>query len=284
MITGIDHIVLICPALQTGIDTLATLLGRAEDWRSQADDGSASALFQCEHMALEVLAPQGSGPLADRLTERLAEDGPGLQSVVFASNDIESDRQRGLACGLEPSAITAGRSEDLATGRVRHWRRFRLADAHTGGLRTFILQRETDDPLRSGEMADDALIDLDHLVITSANATRAREFFGKHLQLPLLLDRENRDNRSRLLVFGAGESGIEVACRDGAEDEAAPDRPWGMTWKTRDIDAAHRRLADAGLNVSSVRDGLRRGTRVFSIRDGTLGVPTLVVAGDNRPR
>jgi hypothetical protein len=32
--------------------------------------------------------------------------------------------------------------------------------------------------------------------------------------------------------------------------------------------------------VSEVRKGIRKGTRVFTVRDGTLGVPSLVIAHD----
>jgi catechol 2,3-dioxygenase-like lactoylglutathione lyase family enzyme len=282
MITGVDHVVLLCPALEAGSETVRCLLGRREDWRSRSDEGSASAMFQLDHIALEVLAPAGRGVMADRLLEILDRDGPGLQTVVFASDDIEADHHRMTGCGLEPAEITAGRSTDLATGRLRRWRRFRLNDERTGGIRIFVLQREADDPLRPAGAADDGLHDLDHLVITSGNAARALDFFGTRLGLECLLDRDDQERGSRLLVFRAGESGIEVACRRD-QGVGVPDRLWGITWKTRDIDAANRRLGDKGLNVSAVRDGLRRGTRVFSVRDGSLGVPTLVVAGNNRP-
>jgi hypothetical protein len=44
-----------------------------------------------------------------------------------------------------------------------------------------------------------------------------------------------------------------------------------------DADAARARLAAAGFDVSAVRPGRRPETRVASVRDGTLGVPTLIV-------
>jgi hypothetical protein len=36
-------------------------------------------------------------------------------------------------------------------------------------------------------------------------------------------------------------------------------------------------MATAGLDVSEVRTGRRPGTRVFTVRSGALGVPTLVI-------
>jgi hypothetical protein len=55
------------------------------------------------------------------------------------------------------------------------------------------------------------------------------------------------------------------------------DRLWGLSWRVADADAAHARLAAAGLDVSEVRAGMKPGTRVFTVRDGTCGVPTLMI-------
>jgi hypothetical protein len=41
--------------------------------------------------------------------------------------------------------------------------------------------------------------------------------------------------------------------------------------------AARARLAGAGLDVSEVRPGRKPGTRVISVKDGTCGVPTLLI-------
>ena len=37
------------------------------------------------------------------------------------------------------------------------------------------------------------------------------------------------------------------------------------------------RLAEAGVDVSEVRNGRKPGTRVMTVRSGTSGVPTLLV-------
>jgi hypothetical protein len=44
-----------------------------------------------------------------------------------------------------------------------------------------------------------------------------------------------------------------------------------------DAEAARTRLAAAGLDVSEVRPGRKPGTRVLTLRDGTCGVPTLLL-------
>jgi hypothetical protein len=58
---------------------------------------------------------------------------------------------------------------------------------------------------------------------------------------------------------------------------ARTDQLWGLSWRVPNADAARTRLADAGLDVSEVRPGRKPGTRVVSVKDGTCGVPTLLI-------
>lgn len=280
MIVGIDHLVVLCPELQAGIDTYEALLGRPHDWQSADSAGADSAMFQLEHVALELLAPSGSGPMADRLQALLQERGPGLQTLVFRSDDLAADHKVLRRRGLNPSDIEPGHSTDQATGRPRQWQRMRLDDATTGGVRSFVLQRAADDALVCSPASPGAVQDLDHLVIMTADPVHALAHYGARLGLALTMDRADPAGQSRLMVLRAGASGIELVHR-GA-DPAAPagaghDRLWGITWRTQDIDAANARLRAQGFDVSEVRIGRRPGTRVFTVRDRTLGVPTLVV-------
>jgi catechol 2,3-dioxygenase-like lactoylglutathione lyase family enzyme len=282
VITGIDHLVVICPEILAGVSTLQKLLGSAPVWQSDDPAGASSARFQSGNTGLELLSPAGSGPLCERLKQLLAASGPGLQTLVLGSSDLESDHRLFKRRGLAPEDIVAGESVDKTSQRRRQWRRFRIDTAITGGLRIFVLQHADSDSVPRSTTDASALHDVDHLVITTRHADRALALYGARLGLELLLDRNNRAQNSRLIVFRTGDSGIEVASRSTDVGEA-PDRMWGITWKTRDIDAAQARLAADSLDVSNVRDGMRSGTRVFTVRDGTLGIPTLVVAGDNRP-
>jgi hypothetical protein len=53
-----------------------------------------------------------------------------------------------------------------------------------------------------------------------------------------------------------------------------------MSWPElarRRIEATRARLVAAGIDVSDVRTGRKPGTRVLSIRNGTCGIPTLLV-------
>ena len=62
---------------------------------------------------------------------------------------------------------------------------------------------------------------------------------------------------------------------DGKDD--GPDKVWGLSWRVVDIEATRARLHAAGVDVSDIRDGRKPGTRVFTVKSGTCGVPTLVI-------
>lgn len=278
MIVGIDHIVLLCPSIDIGTSVYETLLGRPADWTTQDDAGSASAFFQLEHMGIELLAPSGDGPMASRLGELLAQDGPGLQTLVFASNALEEDHRAFKSRALQPEPIVSGASTDTGSARSRRWQRFQINDAQSGGLRTFVLQRVLADPLQPRHCPASALVGLDHLVISTEQPERALAWYGARLGFNLTLDRTNPAQDSRLLTFAAGTAKIEVTHRTSNTPAKKTDHLWGVTWRTANIEAAHARMVAAGLATSEIRQGMRRGTRVFTVRDGTLGVPTLIVA------
>jgi catechol 2,3-dioxygenase-like lactoylglutathione lyase family enzyme len=283
MIIALDHVVLLCPTIADGQRLYEALLGRTADWQAVDPAGYASVYFQLDGIALELIAPQGDGPLADKLRLRLQQEGPGLQSIAFSSDALEADRKTLERRALKPTEISVGQSKDLASGRVRQWTRFRLQDDCAAGLRLFILQRSGEDPLVAKPAPVSSVIGLDHLVINTANPDRALVLFGARLALALALDFSSAERDIRLMSFKAGISAIELSHRPSAASLKAADKLWGITWRVNDIEAAHKRLVDAGVNVSDVRQGLRKATRVFTVRDGTLNVPTLALSNVNTP-
>ncbi len=52
--------------------------------------------------------------------------------------------------------------------------------------------------------------------------------------------------------------------------DTSQDRLRGLCWRVADIDATHARLVQAGVDVSEVRTGRKPGTRVMTVRSGTL--------------
>jgi catechol 2,3-dioxygenase-like lactoylglutathione lyase family enzyme len=277
MITGLDHVLIVCPSIDDGEDAYTALLGREPDWRSNDSGGSATAVFQLENTALEIMSPSGGGPLARRLHAMIEQDGVGLKTLVFGSDDLAGDRASFDRRGLKPDEIVQNESTDPRSGRARYWSRMRLDDATTHGVRIFCLQRTAPDPLVYNPASPDAVSGLDHIVINTANPDRACALYGARLGLRLALDRSNPDWDMRLMFFRIGGITVELAHKISTGVGNQPDKLWGLSWKVPDLEAAHARLLSRNFAVTSIRPGRRAGTKVFTVRDGTLGIPTLVI-------
>lgn len=280
MITGLDHVLIVCPSIDDGENAYTALLGREPDWRSTDAGGSATMIYQLENTALEIMSPQGGGPLARRLHSMIDQDGAGLKSLVFASNDLGDARSTFDRRALKPDEIVGGESVDPFSGKARYWSRMRLDEQATHGVRIFALQRKLPDPLTYKAAKSSAVSGLDHVVINTPNPDRAAALYGARLGLRLALDRSNPDWDMRLMFFRAGQLTIELAHKISAGVGNAPDKLWGLSWHVPDIEAAHERLIAANFAVTSIRAGRRPGTKVFTVRDGTLNVPTLVLSAE----
>ena len=277
IVTGLDHIVLVVPEIGAGEAVYASLLGRPADWRAHAEDGVASAVFRVANTSLELMAPAGEGPVADRLREIIEAEGPGLKTLAFGTADIETAHHKLTRRGLKPFEIMPGESINELDGKRREWRRFRCSDEETSGVKTFLIQ--PDAPLPVQRVEEGGVVSLDHIVIDTPDPDRALGLYGARLGLNLALDRNAPEWKTRFLFFRTGGLIFEVIHRLGeAHDPAAPDRIWGLTWTVENLPAAHARLAGAGFNISEIRKGRKPGTTVFTVRDGTMNVPTLFIA------
>ena len=277
ILTGLDHVVIAVRDLEAGIAAYQRLLGRPPVWRAEAAGGGAeTAIFQIANVAAELIAPAGDGPGAERLRAVLAAQGEGLASLAFAVDDIERAHRRLARLGLDPEPVVAVESVDRATGARRRWRRTRAATAATHGVRIFLIQRE-EKPTAPPPPAPGGITGLDHVVIRTPDPERATALYGARLGLDMRLDRSNPAWGARLMFFRCGDLIVELAHDLRAGISAEPDRLWGLSWRTDDPAAAHARLRAAGLDVSETRSGRKPGTQVFTVRDGTCGVPTLML-------
>lgn len=254
MITGFDHVVIAVHDLEPAIGAYETLLGGNLHSRDERD-GVATAVFATSNIAVEIMAPAGEGGSAKRLRDAL-EDGEGLKSLVFATNDIARAQRRLERLALAPDAVIAREG----------YRSMRLNTERTRGVRLFVLERDAPLP-----PSDAQVLGLDHIVIRSSDVERTTALYGARFGLDMRLDREVMGRR--LVFFRCGDAIVEIA--ESVGDDR--DRLWGLSWRVANADVARERLMRIGLNVSEVRSGKKLGTRVFSVRDGTCGVPTLMI-------
>lgn len=272
MITALDHFVLICPDLETGIAEQASLLGRAPDWQRDNGDGSGAAQFRIGNTALEIMAPLGDGPVGERLHQLLEAGGARLTSLAFATDNLDAAHHILTRRGLSPGEISPGHGLT----------RFRCKDEACAGIKTFILQNDSAPETAHSDIVGAATA-LDHIVINTPNPDRAAAQYGARLGLHLALDRTAPEWKTRFLFFRTGGLTFEVINRlDAAQDPASKDSIWGLTWATDDLEAAHARLHAAGRDLSEIRTGRKPGSRVFTVRDGTGDVPTLFIAHSPR--
>jgi catechol 2,3-dioxygenase-like lactoylglutathione lyase family enzyme len=283
MLSGFDHVVVAVEAIEPGIEAYRTLLGRAPAWRAAGEGGVAVAMFTLANITIELMAPVDDGPVAERLRAVLAAPGEGLASVSFATADLAEAHRRFTRVGLSPEPIAEADSFDAFTGRVRKWKRTRVASAAAGGLRLFVLERDLPLPASPpdvGVALEAATMAVDHIVVHTANPERAAAMFGARLGLDLRMDQAFPDWGARLQFFRCGDAILEVASETGGEVAAQnPDRLYGLTYRVPSAASAHARLTAAGLDLSPVRDGRKAGTKVFTVRNRTCGVPTLMLQG-----
>jgi predicted enzyme related to lactoylglutathione lyase len=199
----------------------------------------------------------------------------GLVGLAFATEDLEALQRKFRRLALEPGEIAERAIFDSGGVARRRWLEFSLPPAATNGLGV-AFQQILDPGCSSSPDLEAPVCGLDLVVISTAEPERATAFYGARLGLDMVLDRRS-ESGGRLMQFMAHDRMLEVAHNSHMTTPGGPDRLWGMSWKVADADAARARLAAAGCNVSAVKIGAKRGTRVFTLRDQSCGVPTLMM-------
>ena len=276
MISGLDHIVALVGDIAAATTAYQTLFARSPAWRNTGD-GADRVLFTLDNMTLELMSPSGDGAAAKRIRAVMAEQGEGLASLCFRSGDIAKMHRRLDRLMLKPEPVTEVESRDAISGAILSWKRTRAATEATRGVRLFFLERAKERPL-SVRTTTASITAMDHVVIATADPERAAALYGARLGLDMALDRSHPD-WGRLMFFRCGDLIVEVVQRPGkdAAADTAHDKLWGLSWRVADIEATRARLTAAGVDVSDVRTGRKPGTRVLTVRNGTCGIPTLLV-------
>jgi catechol 2,3-dioxygenase-like lactoylglutathione lyase family enzyme len=204
-----------------------------------------------------------------------------IAGLCFRTDDIARMHRRLNRLALAPEPVSAASSRDLATGATRSWQRTRAATDRTRGIRMFFLEPDGA-AVPSSASSDAPFLGLDHVVVQTGDPERAAALYGARLGLDMALDRSHPD-WGRLMFFRCGDLIVELVTGPGAVVAEGVDKLWGLSWRVEDADAARARLLAAGVDVSEVRAGRKPGTRVVSVRNGSCGVPTMLVERAPRP-
>ena len=224
MITGLDHVVVLLGDIKAGSKAYQTLLGRAPSWRS-ASDGAETVLFTLDNMTLELMAPAGASPTADRIRTVLKTASEGLASLCFRVGDIAKMHRRLDRLALKPDPVAGVESRDLDSGATLRWKRTRAATDLTRGVRMFFLELAGERP-RSAATAAAPILALDHVVVSTVDPERAAALYGARLGLDMALDRSDPE-WGQLMFFRCGDLIVEVVRRPVAGSDQTHDKLWG---------------------------------------------------------
>lgn len=289
MLTQIDHLIVATDDLDEAQRQCIGLLGRSPSWTgSHPSFGTRNVIFRLENTYIELLAPEGEGPVADALRTYLAEHGPGFYALALATEDADAAVAKMRERGLSPAEPVEGLAHDDPSGAFRRFRNVFLPAKDTRGIRRFVIEHLSEPELLPFSLPvgePGALVDrVDHIVMMTREPDEAIDFYGAKLGIRLALDRTFEKRGLRLLFFRLGGMTLEISSplRDDAElgaGEVDPenDHLWGVAYSVSDAEAARKRMLEVGLKVSPLREGHKPGTRVFSIAGSPLGIPTLMI-------
>jgi catechol 2,3-dioxygenase-like lactoylglutathione lyase family enzyme len=269
--------------LDAATRSYARLLGRRPSWRGDHPAaGTANTLFRLENTVVELLTPEGEGPVGAALRGWLDARGESPVGLALGTDDAEACRAWLAERGLAPGEVEAGMGRDAESGAFRRWRRVPIPLERTRGVVVFAIQRLSPDEILPPAEAlldeEGAVFALDHAVVRTSDPEAVKTLYGERLGLRLALDREFPQWGARLLFFRIGGVTLEFAASlDRPSEPDASDRLWGLSYRVRDADAARTRLVALGFDLSEVRPGRKPGTRVLTVRDGTHGIPTLLL-------
>lgn len=246
-----------------------------------ADVASAAATTERLLGMRVVAAEEDAAVRLDNVALELAisDDGAeGLTGLAFVVADIDAAQRTCERRALKPSTPIAF-AETGEGGKLREGKHIDLDPEATFGVPiTLVAYKDRQPAQPAPAIAAGAVTGLDHVVIRTTHPNRAAALYGARLGLDMRLDRTEPKWGARLMFFRCGDLIVEVVHNLADEPSDAPDKLWGLSWRTADVEAAHARLKVHGFDVSEIRPGRKPGTRVFTVRNNTLSIPTLFVA------
>lgn len=275
MITALDHVTLVVSDLAAARERYTALLGCEPNWHG-GGGGAEHIWFQLDTMALDILCPVGEGMSGAMTRAHLEASGEGLWGIAYRTPDLDALQTLLARRGVQATPVHMLRSAHVETGETREWR---MATVTIDGVVSFLIEQKPDAAAwpRSEPIVPAGVTGLDHVVIQTPAPERALANYGARLGLDLRLDRTSEEWGTRFQFFRCGDAVVEIAHNLKQCLSAGPDTLWGLTWRTNDVDEAHARLGSAGFKLSEIRAGRKPGTRVFTVRDGTCGAPTLML-------
>ncbi|MEQ1867945.1 MAG: VOC family protein [Micropepsaceae bacterium] len=257
MITALDQIRLQTPDVTSAARVLERLLART------VVAGEENAAVRLDNIALEIAWAEGGSE--------------GFTGLAFEVENADSAFRACERRALKPSPPVAFAETD-PSGRLHEGRHVDLDVEATFGVPITLVERAKNQPIEPARVTGEgAVTGLDHIVIRTTHPNRAAALYGARLGLDMRLDKAEPKWGARLMFFRAGDLIVEVVHNLADEPSDTPDKLWGLSWRVANIEAAHARLKASAFDISELRPGRKPGTRVFTVKNNTLGVPTLMI-------
>ena len=276
MITTLDHLIIAVEDLDKAEKDYTKIFGTQPVWKGEHKElGTTNSLFNFQNTYFELLSASGKGLGAMLVQQALEESGEGLIGMVLGTDNIEEATQTLKNKSFLINEPGAGTGTNFKSDDVRKWKNLFLPPELTRGIFSFIIQH-THGLLPMHDLKNSATIDkLDHLVINTNDADGFVEIYKDIFGIRLALNKHIEHWKKRMLFFRLNQTTLEVV--EKKDDLAPHDSLWGLAWNVADIDEAHKRLSSAGVDISSIKDGIKESTRVATIKSHTHGVPTLLI-------
>ena len=276
MISTLDHLIVAVKDLEEAEKNYKKIFGADPVWRGEHKAlGTTNSIFNFKNTYFELLAAKGSGLGAELVNNSIAERGDGLLGIVFGTDDINQTTNSLKEIGYEVSNPTEGEGENSKNKEIRKWKNLFLPQELTRGIFSFIIQ-QTDGSLAKSDIYSKGEINkLDHVVINTNDADGFIKVYKNIFNIRLALDKVIEHWKSRMLFFRVNKTTIEVIEKKDEND--SKDSLWGLAWEVDSIEEAHKRLTKEGVEISSIKEGLKENTLVATIKSHTHNVPTLLI-------
>ena len=113
------------------------------------------------------------------------------------------------------------------------------------------------------------------MVINTQDADDFTSIYRDIYKIRLALDTTIEHWNRRMLFFRTNATTIEVIEEKDKKESA--DELWGLAWEVDSIEDAHKRLVSNNVEVTPIKEGLKKGTLVATIKSHTCNVPTLLI-------
>lgn len=276
MITTLDHLIVAVDDLDKAEKDYSKIFGAQPVWKGEHEElGTTNSLFNFQNTYFELLSASGEGLGAMLVQQALEETGEGLIGMVLGTDNIEETTQTLKNKSFLINDAAEGVGTNFINDEVRKWKNLFLPPELTRGIFSFIIQH-THGALPSHDLKNSSTINkLDHLVINTNDADGFIEIYKDIFGIRLALDKHIEHWDKRMLFFRLNQTTLEVV--EKKDDLASHDSLWGLAWDVIDIEKVHKRLSTQGIDISSIKDGIKENTRVATIKSHTHGVPTLLI-------